>query len=49
MPEIEIKRKAEDTAVVPLSKRTRHEISVAGTREKAVVTSAVSKSIFSRK
>ncbi|XP_063829235.1 U5 small nuclear ribonucleoprotein 40 kDa protein [Ostrinia nubilalis] len=39
MPEIE-KRKAEDFSLVP-SKRTRHEISVVGTREKAVVTSAV--------
>lgn len=40
MPEIE-KRKADEYSVVP-SKRTRHEISVVGTREKAVVTSAVS-------
>ncbi|KAG6451132.1 U5 small nuclear ribonucleoprotein 40 kDa protein [Manduca sexta] len=40
MPEMEIKRKADDLAVVP-SKRTRHEISVIGTREKAVVTSSV--------
>lgn len=40
MPEIE-KRKADDYSLVP-SKRTRHEISVVGTREKAVVTSAVS-------
>jgi hypothetical protein len=41
MAEVEIKRKADDLSVVP-AKRTRHEISVAGTREKAVVTSAVS-------
>ncbi|XP_059057733.1 U5 small nuclear ribonucleoprotein 40 kDa protein [Achroia grisella] len=40
MPEIEAKRKADDYSVVP-AKRTRHEISVVGTREKAVVTSAV--------
>ncbi|XP_026754638.1 U5 small nuclear ribonucleoprotein 40 kDa protein [Galleria mellonella] len=40
MPEMEIKRKADDYSVVP-AKRTRHEISVVGTREKAVVTSAV--------
>lgn len=39
MPELE-KRKADDFAVVP-AKRTRHEISVVGTREKAVVTSSV--------
>lgn len=46
MPEIEIKRKAEDAGAVVLSKRTRHEISVAGTREKAVVTSAVNISLI---
>lgn len=40
MPELEIKRKAEEYAVVP-AKKTRHEISVVGTREKAVVTSSV--------
>lgn len=40
MPELE-KRKAEEVAIVP-SKRTRHEISVVGTREKAVVTTSVS-------
>ncbi|XP_061719038.1 U5 small nuclear ribonucleoprotein 40 kDa protein [Cydia pomonella] len=39
MPELE-KRKADDYSVVP-SKKTRHEISVVGTREKAVVTSSV--------
>lgn len=41
MPEMEIKRKADEYSVVP-SKRTRHEITVIGTREKAVVTSSVS-------
>lgn len=41
MPEIEAKRKADDMSVVP-SKRTRTEITVVGTREKAVVTSSVS-------
>lgn len=41
MPEIEIKRKADDLSLVP-AKRTRTEISVVGTREKAVVTSSVS-------
>lgn len=40
MPELEIKRKAEEYAVVP-AKKTRHEISVVGTREKAVVTATV--------
>ncbi|CAH1638948.1 unnamed protein product [Spodoptera littoralis] len=40
MPELEAKRKADDLSVVP-AKRTRHEISVVGTREKAVVTSSV--------
>ncbi|CAG9134776.1 unnamed protein product [Plutella xylostella] len=40
MPEMETKRKADDYSVVP-AKKTRHEISVVGTREKAVVTSAV--------
>lgn len=38
--EMEIKRKADDYSVVP-AKKTRHEITVVGTREKAVVTSAV--------
>lgn len=42
---MEIKRKADEYSVVP-AKRTRHEISVAGTREKAVVTSSVS--LFTR-
>lgn len=42
MPEIEAKRKADELSVVP-AKRTRHEISVVGTREKAVVTSSVSR------
>lgn len=37
-----MKRKGDDYSIVP-SKRTRNEISVVGTREKAVVTSAVSK------
>lgn len=41
MPELEVKRKAEELSVVP-AKKTRHEISVVGTREKAVVTSSVS-------
>ncbi|CAK1550319.1 unnamed protein product [Leptosia nina] len=40
MPELEIKRKADEYSVVP-AKKTRHEISVAGTREKAVVTATV--------
>lgn len=37
---MEIKRKGEEYSVVP-AKKTRHEISVVGTREKAVVTSSV--------
>lgn len=41
MPELEAKRKAEELSLVP-AKKTRHEISVVGTREKAVVTSSVS-------
>lgn len=40
MPEMDMKRKAEEFSMVP-SKRTRHEITVVGTREKAVVTSSV--------
>ncbi|RVE47117.1 hypothetical protein evm_008194 [Chilo suppressalis] len=40
MADIEMKRKADDYSVVP-AKKTRHEISVVGTREKAVVTSSV--------
>lgn len=40
MPEMEIKRKADDYSMVP-AKKIRHEISVVGTREKAVVTSNV--------
>lgn len=45
MPEIEMKRKGEEYSVVP-AKKTRHEISVVGTREKAVVTSSVSSTLF---
>lgn len=39
MPELE-KRKADELSLVA-AKRTRHEISVVGTRERAVVTSTV--------
>lgn len=45
MPEMEMKRRGDEYSVVP-AKKTRHEISVVGTREKAVVTSTVRYLIF---